>query len=385
LKSKATNIKKSPYVNGSGGIYIRKNYLERLASGEIPFDKDSSWTQIDAQMLLMQHKFKRSTSGITLHNLLQHFEFFSNSDAKDNNLFHRQEDLFSMLYDAYADPSVVAFNTRGDFKHTITQLVHMQGAPEEGLYIKKRYLTSLSSSLAPIRQRTRYTLDTFFDKIFVINVASSTERWNKMVDMLRANNITNYERVEAVTPQTAAKFGWKWPTSHKNRNGISHSSMGVQLAIKLSNWLCMCLAKERNYNRFLILEDDAAVVEGTLDRFPEVSASLEQSCPDWDIFYLFAKHHRDHRKIDDNITKLEHSLTTTAYALSRRRLDYIIEQVALNHSQPVDDILCNIVAPHVNVYQSNPMIFHPDETLVSHVPIERKEPRVRRVKMICNW
>jgi GR25 family glycosyltransferase involved in LPS biosynthesis len=38
-------------------------------------------------MLLMQHKFKRSTSGITLHNLLQHFEFFSNSDAKDNNLF----------------------------------------------------------------------------------------------------------------------------------------------------------------------------------------------------------------------------------------------------------------------------------------------------------
>lgn len=32
-----------------------------------------------------------------------------------------------MLYDAYLDPSVVAVNTRGDFKHTITKLVHLSG------------------------------------------------------------------------------------------------------------------------------------------------------------------------------------------------------------------------------------------------------------------
>jgi GR25 family glycosyltransferase involved in LPS biosynthesis len=290
-----------------------------------------------------------------------------------------------MLYTAYLDPSVVAFNTRGNFKHTITRLIHLPGSPQEGIFIKKRYLTSLSSSLVPIRPRVHHTLNTFFDKIFVINVASNVERWNRIVAMMQTHNITNYERIDAVTPATSAKYGWKWPTAHKFREDITHSSMGVQLAIKLSNWLCMCIAKERNYNRFLILEDDAKLVQGSLDKFPQVCASLEQSCPDWDMFYLFAKFHKVHRQIDDNISKLDGACTTTAYALSRRRLDYIIEQVALNQSQPVDDILCNMVAPNVNVYMSTPMIFEPDASLVSHVPYNKTEPKTRRVKMLCSW
>jgi GR25 family glycosyltransferase involved in LPS biosynthesis len=139
----------------------------------------------------------------------------------------------------------------------------------------------------PIIQRKQYTLDSFFDKIFIINVASSTERWSKMVQMLHANNITNYERVEAVTPATMVKYGWKWPTAHKFREGLTHSSLGVQLAIKLSNWLCMCLGKERNYERFLILEDDAIIAAESAKTISDTLASLEQSCPDWDMFYLF--------------------------------------------------------------------------------------------------
>lgn len=59
--------------------------------------------------------------------------------------------------------------------------------------------------------------------------------------------------------------------------------------------------------------------------------------------------------------------------------------MAINLSEPVDDILCNIVGPNVNAYISTPMIFAHNYSVVSHVPHKKIEPKTRRVKMLCNW
>ena len=55
LKTAANNLTRSPYIINGDGIYIRKSYVEKLASGEIMLHPESNWTQTDAQLALMQH------------------------------------------------------------------------------------------------------------------------------------------------------------------------------------------------------------------------------------------------------------------------------------------------------------------------------------------
>jgi hypothetical protein len=66
-----------------------------------------------------------------------------------------------------------------------------------------------------------WTLDSYFDKIFVINVEGHSQRWQRMVDSLAKAGVSNYERFNAVTPATAVKYGWKWPSTHRMRTGVN--------------------------------------------------------------------------------------------------------------------------------------------------------------------
>ena len=43
-------------------------------------------------------------------------------------------------------------------------------------------------------------LNTYFDKIFIINLDSRTDRWKECEELLKLYDITNYERVSAIRP-----------------------------------------------------------------------------------------------------------------------------------------------------------------------------------------
>ena len=54
-------------------------------------------------------------------------------------------------------------------------------------------------------------INTYFDKIFIINLDKRTDRWNTIVENLKQNNIYNYERISAIQPH---------PTKFKNKPKI---------------------------------------------------------------------------------------------------------------------------------------------------------------------
>jgi len=52
LKSDATHLTSSPYVQGDNGIYLRKSFVEQVASGAVSMHHESHWTQADAEIAI---------------------------------------------------------------------------------------------------------------------------------------------------------------------------------------------------------------------------------------------------------------------------------------------------------------------------------------------
>jgi GR25 family glycosyltransferase involved in LPS biosynthesis len=100
-----------------------------------------------------------------------------------------------------------------------------------------------------------HSFDTFFDKILVINVASNEDRWENAQQEFSIAGIHNYERIDAVTPDTMESFGWKWPVGHTER-GHTHGQFKILAAIRSSFFKAFQHILTRGYKRVLIMEDD---------------------------------------------------------------------------------------------------------------------------------
>ena len=121
------------------------------------------------------------------------------------------------------------------------------------------------------------TLDSYFDRIFYINLERDTLRNEQMVSQFQKYGITNYERVDAIA------FA-ELPGKEKYRNFIKHDPKYLlgSLSCKASHIKCVELAKERNYKRILILEDDVICLQD-----PNVLLAHNQAVlNDWDMLYF---------------------------------------------------------------------------------------------------
>jgi glycosyl transferase family 25 len=103
-------------------------------------------------------------------------------------------------------------------------------------------------------------INTFFDKIFYINLKKDVDRNNYMINQFKEFGITNYERFEAIEyNEIPDKTLWRNFTKQdekyvKGSIGCRDSHLGI-----------LKLAKERDYKFVMILEDDIKILTNLSD------------------------------------------------------------------------------------------------------------------------
>ncbi len=121
------------------------------------------------------------------------------------------------------------------------------------------------------------TLDAYFEKIFYINLKKDASRNINMISQFKKFDITNYERFEAIEltelPEVE-KF------RNFNKNDLKY--LKGQLSCRASHIACIKMAKQRNYAKILILEDDVAFTENP----NQLLTQNQEILNDWDMLYF---------------------------------------------------------------------------------------------------
>lgn len=120
-------------------------------------------------------------------------------------------------------------------------------------------------------------INTYFDKIFYINLAKDTARNEYMLAQFKEFGITNFERYEAVVYKELPPFAL-W------RNFIKTNEKYVkgQLGCRESMLNVIKIAKDRGYKNILILEDDAYMLNNPSDVMNMNQVNLSVA----DMFYF---------------------------------------------------------------------------------------------------
>lgn len=123
----------------------------------------------------------------------------------------------------------------------------------------------------------RLTIDSYFDKVFYINLDRDVTRGLRMTEQFSKFGITNFERVPG-------KEVLALPENLKFRNFIKRDMKYVLggLGCRASHLDCVRLAKERNYSRVMILEDDALFLEDP----DSILTRNQEILNDWDVLYF---------------------------------------------------------------------------------------------------
>ena len=121
------------------------------------------------------------------------------------------------------------------------------------------------------------TLNSYFDKIFYINLKKDVQRNEQMIRQFNHLGITNFERIEAIQFE-------KLPSQEQYRNFIKNDAKYLygQLSCKASHIKCIELAKMRGYSKVLILEDDAVF----LDHPDQLLMKNITILNNWDMLYF---------------------------------------------------------------------------------------------------
>jgi glycosyl transferase family 25 len=153
-------------------------------------------------------------------------------------------------------------------------------------------------------------INTWFDAIYLINLDRRPERLDKALKQLEAHGIDNVLRFPAIDGNTLEKH----PTLNAG-----------QLGCTVSHLLILHHAKDNNFKRILIFEDD--IVLG--DDFNQVlNQAIDELPEDWCMFYMGGNHFKGVENYSDALVKLKGTLTTHAIAINQTFFDKAIETIS---------------------------------------------------------
>ena len=204
------------------------------------------------------------------------------------------------------------------------------------------------------------SINTFFDKIFIINLEHRKDR-DECQEILK-NNITNFERFAAICPEYKSI-----DKKHYDRLVVNQREWYVTGAVgcKLSHLEVIKLARSRGYKNFLVLEDDFSInysEEEFKSMFTSAilelcntntSTSTNTNANTWDMLYLGGNNLIKPNKLDNN--QLLHRAikvnTTHAYAMNNSIFDRCINEIE-NCGTEIDDYYKNNIQniPELNVF-----------------------------------
>jgi len=188
-------------------------------------------------------------------------------------------------------------------------------------------------------------MDNFVDRIFIINIDSRKDKYQKIVSELEKYNINNYERFSAIVPTSY---------EHPQVRALYNSSCygrGV-VGCKLSHIAVIQIAKDRGYKSILILEDDAMFNPS----FATLSSLVMEQSMDinWKMLYLGANHDKPGVDVSTLLKRCYGAFTTSSYIIRSEIFDNVINSINIpveidtfyvKHIQP--NYICLGVSPNI--------------------------------------
>lgn len=153
------------------------------------------------------------------------------------------------------------------------------------------------------------TLNDFFSEIVCINLDRRKDRWEKCLSDFDKLNI-HVNRFSATDGQ---KIDLPQNASYKGELGGSISHLNV-----------VRMAKEKEYENILILEDDVEFNPKLNDIFPDLFSQVPK---DWDILFFGGNHVGGTTQINKDVKKLYRSYAIHAYAIRKSAYDIIIQHM----------------------------------------------------------
>jgi GR25 family glycosyltransferase involved in LPS biosynthesis len=202
-------------------------------------------------------------------------------------------------------------------------------------------------------------INTYFDKIFYINLDEDVERNENIISQLEKYNIYNYERI------SATKFS-NIPEQHLWRNfnldKLNEKYILGSLGCRNSHFRIMETSLKRNYKRIMVLEDDVIIHQD-----PNQTLNNNQNILDnWDMIYFggMEEHHFNGQIVGSYAYAINRKLIEETYCMlptSGMELDNfyakIIYHISYNYS-PTGKYMIHKTKPfntinHNNNYKSN--------------------------------
>jgi GR25 family glycosyltransferase involved in LPS biosynthesis len=125
----------------------------------------------------------------------------------------------------------------------------------------------------------KYTLDSYFDKIYYINLEKDVDRNKSILEQFREFNITNFKRVDAAVLKTVPdRHYWR----NFNKKSLNEKYILGSLGCRHSHLSIMRDALDNNYNRILVFEDAV-----TFKQNPnKLLTNNINNIKDWDMLYF---------------------------------------------------------------------------------------------------
>lgn len=130
------------------------------------------------------------------------------------------------------------------------------------------------------------SINTYFDKIYVLNLNHRVDRMNKMISRLQKNNIYNYIRFPAINGYQEPFYS-QW-SSIRRRSFGSLETPG-SYGVLLSAYFILTHAFQNNYQSILILEDDVIFHNNFENLF---SLRINTVPFNWKLLYLGSSMHQ---------------------------------------------------------------------------------------------
>jgi len=225
-------------------------------------------------------------------------------------------------------------------------LNELQISPTIEKIINDQQVNPHLKSTVPHPIESSIDINTFFDKIFIINLDKYKGRWLETEKKLIKSNVTNYERFSAKTGDDALAVGWKIPTAHMDRTQFN-INFKSQLGCKFSHYNIIKIAKERGYKNVLIMEDDMEFDKNIIQKVNETLNKIKINNIKWETFYLYGSHGAYRNALCENVRNFVHLLSCACYAIDSSIYDLVINEIEKRPEYPIDDIHANFIHPQL--------------------------------------
>ncbi len=138
----------------------------------------------------------------------------------------------------------------------------------------------------------------FFDRIFIINLDKSKDRWNHITKNLLQFGITNFERQPGIFLPRKDPLDILPPDFYKNleayggRFKFDPDYILNCVGTNLAHFSIVEKAISRNYRRILVLEDDVFLNKNFLPTFTRAAEQINGLNDEWHLIYLGFKKSR---------------------------------------------------------------------------------------------